>query len=329
MKTRRLGTTDLEISEVGLGTWALGGVYYGPVDDEEAVKAVRTYLDAGGNHVDTAYSYHKAEPLAGKAIQGYDRDKLILASKTYCSNSYESTKKNLRDHVTLSLRDLGADYLDLYYLHGPPHDPDEMHRVLDEYLKLKDEGLIRYIAASIPGPDVTDAKVALAHQYIASGKVNALQIAYSPLRQKARQFFAAAAEAGVGVIARQVIESGFLTGKYKPGDRFTWPDHRTRWLDDHRDEILKTVQEDFVSLPLPDGYSSPAQVAVKYTLDAPEVAGVVLGANKASQVARNVVIDDLPPLPDELVRQIDELYEDRNDFFNPTGELEHVPSPRS
>jgi aryl-alcohol dehydrogenase-like predicted oxidoreductase len=328
MKTRTLGNTDLVLSELGLGTWALGGVYYGPVEDEEAIRAVRTYLDAGGNHVDTAFSYHKAEPLVGQAIKGYDRDKLILASKTYSSSSYEKAKQKLRHDLEISLRDLGTDYVDLYYLHGPPEDPDEMHRVLDEYLKLKDEGKIRHIAVSIKGPSVDDHSVALGRQYIASGKVNALQIAYSPLRQKARQFFDEAAQAGVGIIARQVIESGFLTGKYEPGHRFTWPDHRTRWLDEHRDEILKTVQEDFVTLPMPEGYQNPAQLAVKYVLAYPQVASMVLGANKNSQVERNVQIDALAPLPEDLVNQIEKLYADRNDWFNPTGELEHVPSPR-
>ncbi len=328
MKRRTLGNTGLEISEIGLGTWALGGIYYGPVDDDEAIRAVKTYLDAGGNHVDTALSYHKAEPLLGKAIQGWDREKLVIASKTYSSGSLEGVKKLRRD-LEISLRDLGTDYLDLYYLHGPPEDPDVMHKVLDEYLALKDEGKIRYIAASIKGPGVTDNSVAMARQYIASGKVDALQCAYSALRQKARQFFAEAAQAGVGIIVRQVLESGFLSGKYSPGHRFEWPDHRTRYTDEHRDEILRDVQEHFVTLPKPPGYESPAEVAVKFSIARPEVAGVVLGANKASQVERNCRTDALDPLPEEIVSSIEQRWADRNDEFNPTGDFAHVPSPRS
>lgn len=326
--TRKLGRTGLHISEIGLGTWALGGVYYGPVEDEEAVHTVRAYIDAGGNHIDTAFSYHKAEPLTGQAVRHYDREKLILASKTYSSHSLEAVK-NLRSDLEISLRDLGTDYVDLYYLHGPPEDPDVMHKVLDEYLALREEGKIRYVAVSIKGPCVTDDSVELARQYIASGKVDAIQIAYSALRQKAAQFFAEAHAAGVGIIARQVLESGFLTGKYKPGDRFTWPDHRTRYLDEHRDALLADVQENFVTLEMPEGYTSPAEIAVKFALASPHVSGVILGVNKTSQVERNVRIDDLPPLPDELVARLESMYGDRNDDFNPTGELEHVPSPRT
>jgi aryl-alcohol dehydrogenase-like predicted oxidoreductase len=328
MKTRRLGSTDLEISEIGLGTWALGGVYYGPVSDAEGIAAVKAYLDAGGNHVDTAFSYHKAEPLVGQAIRGYDRGRLVIASKTYSSHSLEAVKK-LRSDLEISLRDLGTEYVDVYYLHGPPENPDVMHRVLDEYVQLREEGKIRYIAASIKGPCVTDRSVALARQYIESGKVHALQIAYSALRQKAIQFFEQAAAAGVGIIARQVLESGFLTGKYRPGDRFAWPDHRTRYVDEHRDRLLADVQENFAALDMPGGYTSPAQVAVKFALASPHVTGVVLGAKKTSQVERNVAMDVLPPLPAELVARIQQAYADRNDEFNPTGELEHVPSPRA
>jgi aryl-alcohol dehydrogenase-like predicted oxidoreductase len=328
LNTRRLGSTDLEITDIGLGTWGLGGVYYGPVEDEVGIETVRAYLDAGGNHIDTALRYHKSEELIGKAIAGRDRSSFILASKTYSSGSVEKCRENLRKDVEISLRDLGTDYLDIYYLHGPPSEDDQMQGVLDEYDKLREEGLFKYIGVSIPGPVVTDERVERARKYIASGRVHCLQTNYSILRQKLGEVFEEAGKAGVGIIARWVLESGFLSGKYKPGHEFVWPDTRNRFEPEHRDMILREIQENICTLELPEGYSTPAQLAVKFVLSDPNVSGVILGCNKPEHVERNTMMSSLPPLPEDLVAKLKALYQSRNDEFNPTGDFEHVPSPR-
>ncbi|MFP4143541.1 MAG: aldo/keto reductase [Phycisphaeraceae bacterium] len=325
MKTRELGRTGIQVSEIGLGGWGLGGVYYGEVTREQGIEAVRAYLDAGGNHLDTAYAYHTSEEIIGEAIQGYDREKLVIASKTYAGTWDTAEIPKVREHLEISLRDLGTDYVDLYDLHGSPEDPDKMHRLLDFFLKLKEEGKVRAIGCSIRGPNVDDASLANAKQYAASGKLDAMQLAFSVLRQKHREVFKTAAENGVGIIARAVLESGMITGKYKPGHEFTWPDQRTRYGKE-KDVIFEEAQK--LQAYLPEGYDSTAQLATKYVLAHPEVCSVILGGVNADQFRRNAAMDELPDLPDEIVQQLTERYQDRNDEFNPTLELEHVPSPR-
>jgi myo-inositol catabolism protein IolS len=325
MKQRKIGATDLSISELGLGAWGLGGVYYGKVPIEQGVDAVRAYLDCGGNHLDTAYSYHTSEEIIGAAIKGYDRSKIILASKTYAGTWSDDDIGDIRTHLEISLRDLGTDYIDLYYLHGSPEDPERMHRLLDVYEKLKKEGKIRAIGASIRGPIINDASLTNAFQYIRSGRLDVIELAYSVLRQKHAQILAEAGQRGVGVIARVVLESGLITGKYEPGHRFVWPDQRTRYGAE-LDEIFREGKN-LLSL-LPPGYSSTAELATQFVLSDPNISGVILGGTTADQFRRSCAMDKLPPLAPELVAKLKALYGPRCESFNPTGTLEHVDSPR-
>jgi myo-inositol catabolism protein IolS len=325
MKQRSIGKTDITISELGLGAWGLGGVYYGKVPFQQGVDAVRAYLDCGGNHLDTAFSYHTSEEIIGAAIKGYDRSKIVIASKTYAGTESEAEIADIRTHLEISLRDLGTDYVDLYYLHGSPENPDRMHRILDVYEKLKQEGKIRAIGASIRGPIINDASLTNAFQYIRSGRLDVIELAYSVLRQKHGQIFAEAHQRGVGVIARVVLESGLITGKYEPGHRFVWPDQRTRYGAE-LDEIFREGKK-LLSL-LPAGYKSTAELATQFVLSDPGVSGVILGGTTADQFRRSCAMDKLPPLPAELVAKLQSLYAPRCESFNPTGTLEHVDSPR-
>ncbi len=328
MKTKKLGKTGLEISEVGYGTWGLGGVYYGEVDNQQGIDAVKAYIDAGGNHLDSAYSYHKAELLEGIAIENYDRDKLILASKSYagCFNRDKPWQERLQEELDITLRDLKTDYVDIYMIHAAPTEQEHLDELLDEYEKLREQGKIRFIGVSVPGPSVTDESVERALLSIRSGRVDMVECNYSIARQKMGRVFDEALEKGVGIIARWVVESGMLSGKYTPGHEFIWPDTRNRYQPSERDGILEIGQ--FLKNNLPEGYESPVQVAAKFALAEPGVSGIILGGTKAEQVLQNMKISDLPDLSDDFIATLKEKYADRNDEFNPTGEFEHVKSPR-
>ena len=324
--TRPLGRCGIEVSEVGFGAWGLGGVYYGPVSEGQGIETVRAYLDSGGNHIDSAHEYHKSEEIVGKAIRGYDRESLVIVSKSFRCHPDEFD--DLHRELGITLRDLNTDYVDVYYLHGPPHDHDTMHAVLDEFVRLRESGRIRAIAVSIQGPDVTDRKVEQGLAYVRSGKIDAIQMAYSIFRQKSAVVFREAMAHGVGAVARSVYESGFLTGKYKPGHRFVWPDQRTRYEDAHRDAILAEVAK-LQPVAEAAGYSNTAELAARFALAAPFVSSIILGAVKPVQSQRNAALAALPPLGDTVVAQLRERYESLNDAYNPTGDFEHVPSPRS
>ena len=316
----------MAISKIGLGTWGLGGVYYGKVPFDQGVAAVRAYLDAGGRHIDTAFSYHQSEEVIGAAIKPYRREDLFITSKTYagCGNRAEIPK--VRTELEISLRDLGTDYVDCYMIHGSPNDPDHLRALADMFDKLKAEGKIRSIGASIRGPAVTDETLNTALLYIQSGRIDVVQLTYSIARQKHAAAIAEAAKNKVGLIARWVLESGMLAGKYPIGHEFVWPDTRNRYRPAERDGILQIGLD--IQKSLPPGFDSAVEVAVAFALAEPGVTGIVLGAHSAEQALRNCRLDALPPLPADYVRMLKETCGPRNDQYNPTGEFEHVPSPR-
>lgn len=326
MKKRALGRTGIEISELGFGTWGLGGIYYGEVDDEQGIDAIRAYLEAGGNHLDSAFTYHKSEAVIGKAIAEYDRDKLVLASKSFAGSLQRDTLGELRGQLEISLRDLGTEYLDLYMIHAAPLDPEHLNELLDKYEKLKEEGKIRAIGVSIPGPQVTDESVERARISIRSGRIDFMQVAYSVARQKLGQVFEEAKEQGIGIVCRWVLESGLIAGKYPIGHEFEWPDIRHIYRRRERDALLQVGQE--LRELLPKEYDHPVQLAAAFALADPAVSGILMGGVTPEQVRRNTLIDGLPRLSEDLVRAIKDRYEARNDEFNPTAPFRGVPSVR-
>ncbi len=323
MKTRALGNTGIQISEIGLGTWGLGGVYHGNISREEAIGTVRAYLDSGGNHIDTAYSYQASEEIIGQAIKGYDRDSMIITSKTYMGSSRREDFPKIRKQLEVSLRGLGVDYVDVYMIHGTPGDPDHLNALCDEFEKLRDEGKFRVLGASIPGPVVNDERLERTRNAIRTGRIQAIQLNYSIARQKLGEAFEEAAGKGVGIITRWVLESGLLTGVYPPGHEFIWPDTKARYKPEERDGMLRMAVD--LKEKLPEGYENFAQLAIAFALANKNISGVILGAMNSDEVERNNRVDSLPPLPEELLRELKEKYGPLNDSFNPTGDFEHVP----
>ena len=314
------------ISRIGLGTWGLGGIYYGDVSDQAGINTVRAYVDHGGNHIDTAFAYHKSEEVIGKALKGYPREKLFITSKTYAGSADEAQLEELPEHVEISLRDLQTEYLDCYLIHRAPIEPDLLDTLIEKFSKLKDQGKVLKIGVSVPGPVVTDDTLGRALLALERSEIDMIQLNYSIARQKHRQAINRAPESGTAIIARWVVESGMLTGKYEVGTEFPWPDTRNRYLPPQRDGILQIGQN--LKEMLPEGYRSPREIAARFALDEPGVTGIVLGANKPEYAVANLELETLPRLPEELRNELQSRYGAMNDRFNPTGDFEHVPSPR-
>ncbi|MBW2154878.1 MAG: aldo/keto reductase, partial [Deltaproteobacteria bacterium] len=276
LKKRVLGRTGFEVTELGFGAWPIGGEAYGPVSEKNAIETIEAYLSAGGNLIDTAPVYAKSETYIGKALKGKGiREKIFIATKTMKGDTIE-TIPDIKQEIDNSLRALQTDYVDIYFLHKPPDEPDVMNRAIDEFEKLKNQGKIRAIGASVKLANVTPETVRLCRQYIDTGRVDVLEVAYSILRQANAENFAYAHEKGVGIIVRTAIESGFLTGRYKPGDVFT-EGHRKRWSEQTLQEILKHASE-LQTYAIRRPYRSLAQVALRFALVPKEVSCVIVGA---------------------------------------------------
>ena len=219
-----MGRTGMEVSELSLGTWPLGGAgstpNYGAITEEEAMAVLDAYVEAGGNFIDTARAYNDSEKNIGKYLkQSGRRDQLVIASKTRAGEEAE-TLTRIEVDLETSLRELGTDHLDVYFLHFPPDDPGVMERALEKMLAFKRDGKIRAIGASIKGPNVTAATQAMCDTYIATGHVDVFMLVYSILRQRNLSAIEKAEKNGIGVIVRTVLESGLLTGAYAPDHVF-------------------------------------------------------------------------------------------------------------
>lgn len=318
------------VTELGYGAWPLGNngknEYGGELDEEEGKAVIRAYVEGGGNFIDTARAYgERSERLIGTVVrESYRREDLYIATKTQGGAAMDTIPR-IREDLEESLRLLQTDYVDVFQLHQPPEEPEVMNAALEELERLKKEGKIRAIGASIKGKDVTDATLALCRQYIKTGRVDVLQVVYSILRQKHLPAIEEAHAAGVGIIARTSMESGLLTGKYEPGHRFGGLDHRRRYTPEHLDYVLEKVQEIKEELYTEKrfnlvkmGYSqgSLAQVAVKFAMAPAGVSTVIAGARKMKQIGENLAVAALPELPDELVDYLRSEYGDSTEKAN-------------
>jgi len=294
----------------------LGGSAYGAVSKEDAFGAIEAYCECGGNFIDTAHSYGDSEEYIGQMLgQMGNRDEIVVATKTPAGRNQE-TIPQIRVHCEESLRRLKTDRIDLYYIHSPPDDPETMQRTIEEFETLKAEGKILSIGASIKGPAVNQSTVDLCRQYIDSGRIDAIQLIFSIFRQKNADIFDYAQVNGVAIIARTVLENGFLAGKYRRGHEFTG--HRRRW----RGATLERVHdglEEAESLAVASPYDTIAHAALRFPLEFPAVTSIIPGAKNAGQTRQNMEIDKLPPPLPEIVVQLKKGFGSRTADFNPGG----------
>ncbi|MBI4234060.1 MAG: aldo/keto reductase [Chloroflexi bacterium] len=304
MNYRLLGRTGLKVSEVGFGAWAIGGNAhgnsYGPTDDATSERALLRALELGCTFFDTAdvYGYGHSEELLGRVLG--NRQDVVVATKVggNFSRGYtvmDFSPQHIRNACEQSLKRLCRDVIDLYQLHNPPYDLVRSGHTFAVLEELKREGKIRFYGVSIHTPEEGIAA-------LRTGKPDTFQVVYNVLRQEAAwELFPLAQERNVGIIAREPLHNGFLTGKdqqdaaYVPGDiRHSWPRVYVRQL------VQIAVSLRFLALP---GQRSLAQAAIRFALDNPAVSVVIPGAKTPEQAQENLGASDIPPLsPRELAQ---------------------------
>ena len=315
MHYRRLGRTALQVSEIGFGAWAIGGNKhghsYGRTDNAESLQAISQALDMGCTFFDTAdiYGHGLSEKLLGQALQKR-RAECVIATKVGNDFYHGPVHKNfdadyIRFAVEKSLQRLRTDYIDLYQLHNPPImmvQRGEHYEILDE---LKQAGKIRYYGVSVH--DAYEGEMA-----IHTGKPDAIQIVYNLMRQDAREeLFPVAQENDIGLIVREPLANGLLTGKYTAATTFTDDDFRSTWP---REYFLMQVQlaEKFRVLEQP-GRRTLTQTALRFVLDEPAVAVVIPGIKTPAQARENLAVSDLPALSEDERQMIVASMEDMMD----------------
>lgn len=289
MHYRRLGTSDLEVSEIALGSWV---TFAGGVGLDATRACTEAAFDAGVTFFDTAnmYGHGEAERAWGQILSGHCRESYVLATKVWGPMSDEDnglSASQIAKQIDASLDRLQTDHVDLYYAHRfDTHVPIE--ETIEAFQRVVDQGKARYIGFSEWLPEQIEAAAAIAGPdlFVAS------QPQYSMLwRAPEQQIFPLSQRLGVSQVVWSPLAQGILTGKYRPGEPFpagsrAADPEQGRFFDlVLRDGVLEAVDQ---LRPIADGLGiTMAQLALAWALRRTEVAAVITGASRPEQVHTN------------------------------------------
>ena len=322
MRTKKLGYTDLNLTTIGLGTWAIGGsgweFSWGPQDDEQSIAAIHRAIDLGINWIDTApvYGLGHSEEIVGRAIKGM-KERPIIATK--CGLVWNKRRKisnclkreSILREVEASLKRLNIEVIDLYQIHWPIPDKDieEAWQTIADLVK---EGKIRY--AGVSNFSVKQLKRIQPIHPVAS-----LQPPYNMIdRGVEEELLNFCSENNIGVIVYSPMYKGLLTGKFTRERMENLP------VDDHRREDPHFQEPELsINLELVESLRSIAerngktlaQLAIAWVLRRPEVTAAIVGARYPSQIEETAPAGDWI-LSQEDIEAIDTLLEERNRKLN-------------
>jgi len=319
MEYRKLGRTDMTVSAISFGAWAIGGAW-GTVDDAGSLGALHAAVDAGMNFIDTAdvYGDGRSERLAARLRKERPRDTLWVATKAgrrLPKQTVEGySRENLTAWVDRSLRNLDTEAIDLLQLHCPPpgvYDRPEVFGYLDDLVKA---GKLRYYGVSVE--TVEEALRAVRHS-----NVQTVQIIFNMFRLKpAEEFFPEAKARRVGILARVPLASGLLTGKLRRDSTFEDDDHRRFNREGERFDKGETFSGvpydaglDAVERlrPLVPRGATLAQLALRWILMFDAVSCAIPGAKTPAQARDNAAAAALPPLDDKTMAAVRALYDEK------------------
>jgi aryl-alcohol dehydrogenase-like predicted oxidoreductase len=319
MEYRQLGRTDMRVATISFGAWAIGGTW-GPVQDEESLAALHKAIDLGVNFIDTAdvYGDGRSERLVAKLRRDRPRDTIYVATKagrrlpTQTPEGY--SRENLAGWIERSLKNLEVEALDLLQLHCPHprvYDMPEVFGILDDLVAA---GKLRHYGVSVE--TVEEAMKAIQYP-----NVKTVQIIFNMFRLKPTvEFFPAAKQAEIGILARVPLASGLLTGKMTARSTFTADDHRSF----NRNGESFDKGETFSGVPYeqglqavealkalkPDGMTM-SQFALRWILMFDAVTCAIPGAKNPQQEEDNARTADLPPLSDAVMQGVQRVYDEQ------------------
>ncbi len=319
MERRPLGPSDLWITRIGLGAWAMGGGGWyggwGPQDDRDSIATIHRALDLGVNWIDTAPYYGRghSEEIVGRALTGR-RDKVILATK--CGMIWNQargkfdrrlTAVSIRREVELSLRRLNTDYIDLYQIHMPTDSEQENAEGWNTIAALSQEGKVRWGGVS---------NMSLAqHRFLHSlHPIASSQPSYNMvMRADEADLFPYCAAQNIGVIVARPVLGGLLTGAFTreiaaslPDD--DWRQNRSWFQDPELGASLALVEG---LRPMAERHAGTvAQLAIAWILRRPEVTSVIVGARQPAEIVEDIGACDWQLSGQELA-EIDQLIRER------------------
>jgi aryl-alcohol dehydrogenase-like predicted oxidoreductase len=298
MQYRKLGKTGIEASEIGFGTWGIGGGW-GDLDDQGALRALDRAYEMGVTFYDTALAYGDghSEGLIGKMMNNH-RDNVVVATKVPPNNYQWPVRPDkplsvafpaywIVESTERSLKNLNTDYIDLLQLHGwtPPYM--QQLEWAEAVQRLKEAGKIRAFGVCANDWDPYGPV-----ELIQSGLIDTVQVTYNIFEQRPEEaLLPAALEQEVGIICRIPFEEGLLTGQLEPGYQFEPGDWREEWLTPDRLQQVAGRTMALGECLTPDKPTLPA-LALKFCLSHPAVSTVIPGMRKVAHVEANCAVSD-------------------------------------
>ena len=288
---KKLGNSDLAITALGVGAWAMGGAgwqfAWGAQDDKDSISAIRAALDNGINWIDTAavYGLGHSEEVVGKALEGVSNKPYVF---TKCERRWNDERKifaslkadSIRRECEDSLRRLKLERIDLYQIHWPEPDED-IEEGWAEMARLQEQGKVRWTG-------VSNFNVAQMKRAMKIAPITSLQPPYSLLARKAEQeILPFAKQHGIGVIVYSPMRAGLLTGKMTKERARSLPpdDWRTRDKDFQEPQLSRNLQLVEILRAIGERHGrTPGEVALAWTLNNPAVTGAIVGVRRADQV---------------------------------------------
>ena len=307
MQKKRLGTSDLEITPLGVGAWAMGGngwqFGWGPQDDNESLAAIQAALDRGMNWIDTAaiYGLGHSEEVVARALEGRTPKPYVFTKCGIVWNEKREASRtinpdSIRQEVESSLRRLKTDVIDLYQIHWP--DPDrEVEAAWTMMAKLKEQGKVRYIG-------VSNFNAAQMQRAQAIAPITSLQPPYSIISPDIEQSILPYTQANnIGVIVYSPMKSGLLTGAMTRERIAALPDDDFRKRTPNFNEPLLTRNLKIADMlgQIGRGHGrTTGEVAIAWTLRHPAVTAAIVGLRSAKQVDGVIGAMEFRLTPEEI-----------------------------
>ncbi|WP_050615643.1 aldo/keto reductase [Bacillus testis] len=292
MKKRKLGQSDLLVSEMGLGCMSLG------TDEKKAESIIQTALECGITYFDTAdlYDFGLNEQLVGSSLKPV-REKVVIATKVgnrwnkkKDSWTWDASKAYIQEEVKSSLKRLNTDYIDLYQLHGGTME-DNHDEIIDTFEELVKQGYIKHYGISSIRPNVIKT-------FLDKSSLVSVMMQYSLLDRRPEEWMEALSQKGVSIIARGPVAKGMLSDKMlKKANENIQENGYLDYSYQELEDVLNKLKEAFAAKSL-------QEVALQYVLAHPVVGAVIPGASSPEQVISNVKAVEASPLSD---RELDIL----------------------
>lgn len=317
MEYRQLGESNLEVSAITFGAWAIGGWMWGGAERKDATEAIRASIAEGVTSIDTApiYGQGTSEEIVGEALQGIARDKVQILTKFGLTwegakgQFYFKSKNNSNQDIDIykyagkesvirecedSLRRLRTDYIDLYQIHWAD-ETTPIEETFEAVLRLQEQGKIR--AAGVCNYNVEQMKRADAVVKLASN-----QVPFSMLERTIEQAVVPyCRENNKGILAYSPLQRGLLTGKIKPDHQFGEGDHRPTTKFYQPDNIARTNAFLALIKPLAEKKNATlAQLVIRWTIERPGITVALVGARNADQAVQNAKAINIHLAPEEI-----------------------------